>query len=111
MQRWALTLSAYHYDIVFKNTGEHENADSLSRLPLPQPRKTSPDPMVPFIVGEIQALPVTAKKVEELTQNDPLFSRVLGYVRSGWPDRVTEVNGDADKSCQWKATVCCGGPE
>ena len=30
MQRWALTLSAYHYDIVFKNTGEHENADSLS---------------------------------------------------------------------------------
>ena len=69
--------------------------------------------MVPFIVGEIQALPVTAKKVEELIQNDPLFRRVLGYVRSEWPDRVTEelkLIGDADKSCQWKATVCCGGP-
>lgn len=41
-----------------------------------------------FIVGQIQALPMTAKKVGELTWNDPLLSRVLGFGRSGWLDRV-----------------------
>ena len=53
---------------VFKSTGKHANADSLSHLPLPQPRATSSDPMVhvAFIVGQIQSLPVAAKKVGEL---------------------------------------------
>ena len=49
MQRCALNLSAYRYDIVFKSTGEHGNADSLSRFLLPQHRETSPDPMVPLL--------------------------------------------------------------
>ena len=35
MQRWALLLSAYDYDIVYRPTTAHGNADGLSRLPLP----------------------------------------------------------------------------
>lgn len=34
MQRWALILAAYNYDLIFRPTMEHGNADSLSRLPL-----------------------------------------------------------------------------
>ena len=36
LQRWAVLLSAYSYEIRFKPTADHANADGLSRLPLPE---------------------------------------------------------------------------
>ena len=33
MPRWSFLLSAYQYDIIFKPTAAHCNADGLSRLP------------------------------------------------------------------------------
>lgn len=35
MQRWALLLSAHTYDIKYRKSELHANADGLSRLPLP----------------------------------------------------------------------------
>ena len=32
MQRWALVLSAYDYDLAHRRSEEHSNADALSRL-------------------------------------------------------------------------------
>ena len=41
IRRWALTLSAYEYTIACRTTGQHANADAMSRLPLPEtPKKT-----------------------------------------------------------------------
>ena len=34
LQHWAMKLSAYSYQIEFRGTHEHANADALSRLPL-----------------------------------------------------------------------------
>ena len=34
MQRWALLLSGYQYDIQYRSTTKHANADCLSRLPV-----------------------------------------------------------------------------
>ena len=34
LQRWAIHLSAYQYDIKYRSTHEHCNADGFSRLPL-----------------------------------------------------------------------------
>ena len=36
LQRWAILLSAYRYEVEFRPTGKHGNADGLSRLPLNQ---------------------------------------------------------------------------
>jgi len=35
MQRWALLLSVYNYQIEYQPTTAHGNADGLSRLPAP----------------------------------------------------------------------------
>ena len=36
LQRWAIQLSAYQYDICFRSTTKNGNADTLSRFPLPE---------------------------------------------------------------------------
>ena len=33
IQRWAIILSAYNYELIFKSGRKHGNADSMSRLP------------------------------------------------------------------------------
>ena len=33
LQRWSIILSAYAYEIVYKPSAKHGNADALSRLP------------------------------------------------------------------------------
>ena len=43
IQRWALTLSTYDYQIKFKAGTENANADLLSRLPLPETPAHNPD--------------------------------------------------------------------
>ncbi|UYV84443.1 K02A2.6-like [Cordylochernes scorpioides] len=48
LQRWSLILSSYNIRIEYKKTGDHGNADGLSRLPL--------------------------EEYEELEENDELYS-------------------------------------
>jgi len=35
MQRWGIFLSAYQYDVEYRRSKDHSNADGLSRLPVP----------------------------------------------------------------------------
>ena len=89
LQRWAITLSAYNYQIQFRSTKEHANADGLSRLPLNSPpgAEASRD-AVCYNLGQIQALPVTAAKVGSCSRHDPQVSRVMHFTRCGWPSSV-----------------------
>ena len=90
LQRWALLLSAYNYSIEFKPMQQHANADGLSRLPLGN--RQPPSTCSAFVVGQIQALPVSSEQLESATRQDPLLSlsRVHQYIQEGWPDSTTE---------------------
>ena len=88
LQRWALLLSAYIYTIEFKPTQQHANADGLSRLPLGD--RQPPSTCSAFVVGQLQALPVTSEQLEAATRQDPLLSRVHQYIKEGWPSSTSE---------------------
>ena len=77
LQRWALILSAYSYTIEFRPTKQHANADGLSRLPLGTCRDAALDCINTFMIGQIQAMPVTAKQVQATTRRDPVLSSVM----------------------------------
>ena len=55
---------------------EHANADGLSRLPLEVKHEHTPDT---FLIGQLQALPITTERLRVATRQDPVLSRVYEY--------------------------------
>ena len=92
LQRWALILSAYRYDIVYRSTKLHANADALSRLPVQSQEECSGGVNFDnlFNIGQIESLPITAVQIATATRTDPLLSLVLSYVKKGWPKTVSQ---------------------
>ena len=74
LQRWALILGAYDYTISYRPGDKHANADSLSRLPLPQtPPKIAQPADIVLLMETLQASPITAEHIRQWTNKDPLL--------------------------------------
>lgn len=87
IQRWALTLSAYKYCMVFRAGKEQGNSDGLSRLPLKEAPENVPQPEDTVLM--LQSLSdmnplVTASSIRRWTDRDPLLARVKKLVLQGW---------------------------
>ena len=88
--RWTLKLAAYDYDIEFKPTKQHGNADMLSRLPL---SNTENDAINSITIMQIDNLPVTVAQLQKATKDDRVLSKVFNYLVSGiWPDEKAITN-------------------
>ena len=92
MQRWAIFLSAYSYDIEFKGTKMHANADSLSRLPMQEEEDESEVAATMLKVSLMDGLPITASDITAATTKDPSLSQVLQYTLEGWPQKGVSDN-------------------
>ena len=91
LQRWAVLLSAYSYDVEFRRTERHTNADSLSRLPLRSPcADTVQDEATIFSLCQVEYLPVTAGEIQKASRNDPVLSKVFRYTKIGWLKQVED---------------------
>ena len=88
LQRWALILASYHYEVVFRRTSEHSNADGLSRRSAD--KATTPEENDVFHFTNVNDLPVTARDISDATKKDPVLSKVLQLVKCGWPRQVQE---------------------
>jgi hypothetical protein len=92
-QRWAVLLSAYCYDIEYKPTQAHGNADWLSRLPLPSfGKQEGPLGIDVFnnIIAELDAPSVTATQLRQATRRDRTLAKVWRYTKSGWPQKFSD---------------------
>ena len=93
LQRWALVLSSYQYDIRYKTGKDHGNADAFSRLPLNEFPPNVPIPGdVVLVMDHLDTTPVNARSIKSWTDKDPVLSTVRRYILHGWPISVPEEN-------------------
>ena len=88
MQRWSLILAAYQYDIEYRRSAEHANADALSRLV-----SSSADDRLDvddYLISYLNELPVTARDIASTTRKDPVLARVYDSTLHGWPSVVAD---------------------
>ena len=90
LQRWSITLAVFNYSIKFVSSKQNAVADALSRLPL---SSTAGGESAVFKVEErlVDRLPITHKEISHATRVDPVLSRVLEFVKSGWPQHVEDL--------------------
>ena len=88
VQRWALTLAAYEYEIQYKAGITNGNADALSRLPVPLPEMPDVTPMpgdTIKLMEHLEEIPLHSSQIRDWTRRDPVLSNVYQYVLGNWP--------------------------
>ena len=86
--RWALFLMNYQYDIEYRNTKDHCNADMLSRLPMSTVHSDEVDECVEVFSCTLSESMLDSKLVASHTKRDPILGKVLFYIIEGWPKEV-----------------------
>ena len=87
-----MLLSAYSYDIKFRRTEAHGNADCLSRLPLPEvtPEGQSVEATICNLT-QIEKVPITSVQIRQAILKNAVLSKVLEFTQRGWPKQVDEA--------------------
>ncbi|XP_060599606.1 uncharacterized protein K02A2.6-like [Ruditapes philippinarum] len=84
IQRYAVYLSGFDYDIEYKNTKKHTNVDGMSRLPAPSILENESNFEEVFFNEQFDKLPITSAQIKRETQREPILSRVYENVNKGW---------------------------
>ncbi|CAI6356579.1 unnamed protein product [Macrosiphum euphorbiae] len=85
LQRWAIILAAYNYEIVFKKGECNSNADGLSRLPLESKESVDNECCLVSVVASFEEKLLTFKNIEQETCLDDILVKVVGCLNNGWP--------------------------
>lgn len=89
IQRWALIMSAYQYDLKFRKGVDNVPADLLSRLPIPEPDSFHAVLYCDLIPSPI---PLNFVEIAKETKADPILVKVKALTLTGWPDENTDIN-------------------
>ncbi|XP_048485025.1 uncharacterized protein K02A2.6-like [Plutella xylostella] len=87
LQRYAVKLAAYNFNIEFVTSAKNCFADALSRLPLEltkqQPR--GEDQHVSYLNFAQECFPISFKDIKTETSKDATLSKIYGFIMYGWP--------------------------
>ncbi|GFS96423.1 uncharacterized protein K02A2.6 [Trichonephila clavipes] len=117
---YALILQSFEFDIIFRKTIEHGNADFLSRLPKTSEELEVKDDITIFQMSQIEALPVTSKELRRETSKDIVLGPLLRALREGKdlqgrkpsiPLRMITILKKAAKLCRFIARYKADPPE
>ena len=89
IQRWSLLLAAYPYHLHYRSGSKMQNADALSRLPLPEaPLRTNVPPENISSLEVCERSLVSAVAIARWTRQDSTLSAVMLALDGGWPNSI-----------------------
>ena len=99
LQRWAIILSAYTYEVKHKPSEQHGNADGLSRLPLEFDTEwndvaNSDDTVCLLEQQQLAELPIKVSDIRQETAKDPILSKVYNFTMRGWPNSSSAMTNN-----------------
>jgi transposase InsO family protein len=93
LQRWAIYLMGYNYNIRYKPTQSHANADALSRLPVgPDESFIDEDAIqINFIQNQLpEQWLLKANEIATATTADPILHLVKKFTLTKWPCSISK---------------------
>ena len=87
--RWATILSSYQYQLQFRSTTKHCNADVCSRFPLKEMTMSGKDEVTEVFFSKFADKPVINHlTVSKYTNRDPVLSKVKTFIKHGWDRKL-----------------------
>lgn len=86
LQRWAVFLSMYTYEIVYRKSKYMCHADALSRLPVED--LTHIDEVMINSLSNKDSEFLDFNKIKTETLRDSVLLKVYTYLRDGWPSQI-----------------------
>lgn len=83
MQHYAIFLQGFSYEVKYRNTKLHGNADGLSRLPITRKEDYEYDVVDNFEISIIESLPITRSELSAETEKDSEVKALLRALQSG----------------------------
>ena len=95
LQRWAITLSSYDYEVKYQASSKHGNADtfSCSRLDADEnwPRDEAHNTVCLLETQQLEGLLIGVTDIQKETVSDPVLSKVNNFTVHGGPNSINVV--------------------
>ena len=94
--RWSCKLRAYNFEVRFRPTKQHSNADGLSRLPLGADgtfdfaEEKEDAEFAHLIAWQLFDSPIDGTHIASETDNDTILSEVKHCIQNGWFSKPSE---------------------
>ena len=99
LARWALYLNQFDFQIEYRKTADHQNADALSGLPLGEDElfdeeENAGDVDVVCAISTLtfQMAILDPAALQKETARDAVIPQVMSFTREGWPQKNNNVD-------------------